>query len=208
MIWALELVHMAAHIIMLDNIIKVLLVNISVVDCQCDTLCSETACSTDSVQVDLRVRDSLVIKLYHWHIIVDNQLCLRYVNTSRDHVRRDQYVDVLVTELFNRRITLLLGHLGEHDVRFEVVLGEESVDLLGEVPRVHEYESLRRLTRLKDILDEIEFLLRLALHVILLYVIKLQLLRLHHDLLRFADNLTLPLMEEVESSLVLGLECS
>ena len=114
-------------------------------------------------------------------------------------------MDFLVPESFNRFIALLLGHLGEHDVRLELCLAKQLVDSLSEVLRVHEDESLGRFARLENFLDEVQLFALLTLHPKLLDVIQLQLFRLDFDLLRFADDLALSLLHELVPGLVLGL---
>lgn len=124
MLGSIKLVHVPTHIVVARDVVQVLLVDRSVVDRQSDTLSAESARTTDTMEVDLRVGDRLVVELDYRHVVVYHELRLGHVDTSCDHVGRDQHVDVLVPELLNGGITLLLGHLGEHDVGLEVVFGK------------------------------------------------------------------------------------
>lgn len=119
---------------MLDDVVQMFLVLRPVIDCQCDSLCAKSARSSNPVQVDLWIRHRFVLEFYYRHIVVNHKLSLRHIDTSSNHIRSYQYVNVLITELLNCSITLLLGHLGKHNVRFEVVFGKQVVDLFCEVP--------------------------------------------------------------------------
>lgn len=134
MVGSIKLVHVTAHIIVLDNVIEMLLILWPIIDCKSNSLGSESTRSTNPVKINFWISHGFILKLYYRYIVVDDELRLWYVDTSSDHVCCDQYVDILISELFNGSITLFLGHLGKHNVRFEVIFCEKVVDLLGKVP--------------------------------------------------------------------------
>ena len=102
------------------------------------------------------------------HVEVDDQLGLRYVNTSGDQVGCNEHIDLLLSESVHRRVSLLLRHLTEHDIRFKVCRSQHSVHCLCELLGVHKDEGLSKLTESEDLLDEVELLALLTLHDILL----------------------------------------
>lgn len=99
---------MIAHIVVLYDVIKMLLVYLPIINGEGDTLGTEPASSSDPMKVDLWIGYRLVVELYHWHVIVDDKLCLRHIDTSSNHIGCNQHVNVLVSELLNGVVTLLL----------------------------------------------------------------------------------------------------
>ena len=189
MLRATQLLYGALHIVMSNDIVEVLLVHLTVVKCESDTVDAETSSSTDSMEVCLGIRCSSLTIEGGGNIIINDELRLKNVNTSGEHVGSNKHVDLLVAELPDGFITLLICHVGEHEIRCETLLSKFSMHGLGKLLGVHEDECLRHLTSLEDFLDEIELLTRLALHSELLHIRELQLLVFHLDLLCHRDDL-------------------
>lgn len=88
-----------------------LLVDLSVVHSEGDTLGTETTRSTNSVKINLWVGNLFILELDGWHVVVDNELCLWNIDTSCNHVSSDKSMNLLVTETTNGVVTLFLCHL-------------------------------------------------------------------------------------------------
>ena len=199
MVRAFELLDHFRHLIVLHDVVEVLLVNVSVVDGQGDTVRAEAASATDTVEVGLRV-SYVLAAIGAWltcrgHIVVDDELRLRHVDASRDHVGRDQNIDLLVAELLDRFITLLVFHFREHDKRGKTSFSQKHMDFFSEVLGVDEDKCLRHLTRLEDLLDKVQLFAWLTSHHILRDVGKFQLLCLDLNLLGLGDDLAHPLLD-------------
>jgi len=165
-----------------------LLVHVSIIDRKCNSLLAESACSSDPMQVGLRISANSAVDLLLWHVVVDDELDLWHVDTSGNQVGSDQHIDLLLSELLDGAVSLLFRHLGEHNVGRVPGLSQPSVDLLSEVQAVDEDEGLGHLTALEDVFDEVQLLLWLASHSVLLDMVKLELLGFDLDLLCLLDD--------------------
>ena len=142
---------------MLDNGIKMSLVNLSIIDRHCNTLNTESSSSTNSMQVcfGISLRPS-ICSLSWWNIIIDNQLCLWDVNTSSDEISGDQHVNLLVSKLLDSLVTLLFGHFGEHDEGMEACLSQHLMYSLCIVFWIYENECLSRFTYFEYFFQEVQ----------------------------------------------------
>jgi len=110
---------------MLNNRVKVSLINFSIVDSHCNTLDTESSSSTNSMEVCFGIGFGLTVwALGRWYIIIDNQLCLRDVNTSSNEIGCDQHINLLVSKLLDCLVTLIFRHFGEHDEGVEACLSQ------------------------------------------------------------------------------------
>ena len=115
----------------------------------------------------MKVSIWLWISLSAWHVKVDDKLRLGHINTSGNQISCNQDIDLLLSESLHCAVSLLLRHLGEHDVGLQICLSQNSVHGLGEFFSVNKYEGLGQLTDCKDLLDEVNFLALLTLHHVL-----------------------------------------
>ena len=172
---------------MLHGTVEVLLVDVSVPKSQRDTVGAKPSSPANPVEVSFMISALLTVSRSHvGHIVVDHELGLWHIDTPCDDVGGDQHIDVTVAEALDGCISLLVRHLGEHDVRLKTLLAQNLVDCVCEVLGVDEDVSLSHLTGLEDLLDEIELLTLLALVLKLLDVVQLKLVSLFDpDLLSF-----------------------
>ena len=110
LVWTLEWVHESLHAIEFQNLVEVFFVNISVVKCKCNSLLSESSCSSNSVEVGLWVSDSLsFVSSSLGHIIVNDQFDLWNIQPSSSDISCNECVDLLTSESFNDFVSLLFG---------------------------------------------------------------------------------------------------
>lgn len=188
MVGALEVVEHLFHLEVLYDLVKVLLVRFSIVDCQGNTFLAESSSSTNSVEVGLRVSHGLVIDSHLRDIVVNDEVNLWYVNTSCHQVGGDEHVNLLFPELLYGLVSELFGHSREHDERFVSCLPQPNMDLLSKVLRVNENERLSHFAGVKHFFDKVKLLLRPALQVVLLDMSQLQFFGLYKNLICVLNN--------------------
>lgn len=108
MVRPLQLVHPVSHVVELNDLIKPLLVLVSVHDGQGYAVSAEPSGSADSMQVGLHI--CLLSLIDCRHIVVDHQLSLRDVDSSGNQVCGDKHLDFLLSELGHDLVSFLLVH--------------------------------------------------------------------------------------------------
>lgn len=190
MLRTIELLNGVTHLVVLHDVIDHRLVDVSIVNGEGDATGAEAASAPDSVEEILVVSLKLpFLVLLRRHIVVDHELGLWDVDTTRNYVCRDQDVDLAVAEPVHDLVALFILHLAEENVALMTVPLQDAVDMLGVVLRVHENEGLRCLASREDLLDEVKLLALSAAVLELLDVAQLQLLRLDFDLDSLLDVL-------------------
>lgn len=190
MLRTIELLNGITHLVVLHDVIDHRLVDVFIVNGEGEAIGAEAASAPDSVEEILVVSLKLpFLVLLRRHIVVDHELGLWDVDTTRDYVCRDQDVDLARAELLHDLVALVIPHLAEENVALMTVLLQAAVDILGVVLRVHENEGLRSLASREDLLEEVKLLAWSAAVLELLDVAQLQLLRLDFDLDSLLDVL-------------------
>lgn len=170
---------------MIEDLVQVRLILVAVVDRNSDTLGAEATRAANSVQVVLGITDSLVAaaSALRRHIEVDHDLDFGHVDTSSEHVGRDDDANFASAELSDHLVTLLDAHVTENDCRFEAILNHHVVQAVRVVLCVDEDDRLGHFARVEDLLNKFRFLTWLAAVLKLPNVVKLQLLFAQVDLL-------------------------
>ena len=171
----LKHVHFVVHLVLVEDLLEVLAVLITVVNRNCDSSSAKSTRSTNPVQIVLRVTDPLVTSLadpLRGHVEVDHNLNLWHINTSREHVCRDDNTDFSRPELFNHLISLLVAHLTKDDCRFEVLAAHHFVQAVRVILRIDENDRLSHFTDVEDFFDEFGLFALLAAVLKLLDVVK------------------------------------
>jgi len=183
----LERTHLVLHLVVVQDLVQISLVLLPVVNRNRDSLGAESARATDSVQVVLRVSDSLVASACALgrHIEVDHDLNLRDIDTSGKHIGSDDDADFAGAELGDHLVTLLNAHVSENDSRLEVVLDHHVVESVSVGLGVNEDDGLGHLARVEDLLNEFGLLTLLAAELELPNMAQLQLLFAKVNLLGF-----------------------
>ena len=177
---------------MVENLIQVALVFVTIVQGDCDTLRTKSSCSTDSVEIVLRVADSLSV----WtlglsrDIKVDNELDLRDIDTSCEQISSDDDADLSSAELGNHFVTLLNAHVTEDDARLVALSAHHGVEAVSVVLCVHKNDSLGHLANVENLLDEIRLLALLSPILELFDVTQVELLLIQTDLLGLLSEVT------------------
>ena len=157
MLGRLKHVHFVVHLVLVENLLEVLAVLITIVNRDCDSSSAKSTRSTNPVQIVLRVTDPLVTSLadpLRGHVKVDHNLNLWHIDTSREHVCRDNNADFSRPELFNHLISLLVAHLTKNDCRFEVLAAHHFVQAVRVILRIDENDRLSHFTDVEDFFDE------------------------------------------------------
>ena len=73
---------------MVQNLVQVRLVDVTVVNCQRKTLSAKATCSSNAMQVVLRIAldRTSAVATHEWNIKVDDDLHLGDVNASSEHI--------------------------------------------------------------------------------------------------------------------------
>ena len=177
---------------MVEDLIQVALIFVAIVQGDCDTLRTKSSCSTDSVQIVLRIADSLSV----WtlglsrDIEVDHELDLGNIDTSCEQISSDDDADFTGAELRNHFVTLLNAHVTEDDARLVALSAHHGVEAVCVVLCVHKNDSLGHLANVENLLDEIRLLALLGPELELLDVTKIQLLLIQTDLLGLLSKVT------------------
>ena len=112
----LQRIHLAFHGVVLCNLVKVLLVLVTVIDANGDTLATEATSAANPVNVGLGVTLLLSVGQVHVRDVkVDDNLDLGHVNTPRKHISSDDHIDFTLAEFVHDEVALLLTHVTEHD---------------------------------------------------------------------------------------------
>jgi len=177
---------------MIENLFQVALVFITIIQGDCDTLRTKSSCSTDSVEIVLRVADSLSV----WSlglsrdIKVDNELDLRDIDTSCEQISCDDDADLSSAELGNHFVTLLNAHVSEDDARLVALSTHHGVEAVCVVLCVHKNNSLGHFANVENLLDEIRLLALLSPVLELFNVTQVELLLIQTDLLGLLSEVT------------------
>jgi hypothetical protein len=159
----LKLIDFASHVIVCDDTIEALFIHISIIKGQCQSIGSKPSSTTNPMQVSIW----LWISLSAWYVKVDDKLSLGHINTSSNQISCNEHIDLLLSESLHSAVSLLLRHLGEHDVGFEICLSQNSMHGLCKFFSVNKDEGLSQFANCKDLFDEFDFLALLTLHHIL-----------------------------------------
>ena len=101
MIGPMQLLHYIFIFVMFHDFVQMLFVDVAVVDGEGDTGRAKTSRSPNTMLVDLGVCKQLAVDLECRHVVVDDQLRLRHVDATGNHVGCDEHVNFLVTELLD-----------------------------------------------------------------------------------------------------------
>ena len=179
-------VHFVVHLVFVENLLKELTVLIAVINSDCDTSRAKPARTTNPVQVILCITDPFITSTTDSrgrHIKVDNDLNLRHIDTSCQHVRRDNNADFSSPELLNHLISFLVAHLTKYDRGFKIFAAHHFVQAISIILSIDENDSLGHFTDIENLFDELWLFAFLAAILELLDVIERQLLFLKIDLM-------------------------
>ena len=160
-------------LIMRNDIVQVLLILVSIINVESDSLSTESTSSTDSVEVSGTICFHLSLNLMGWNIIVDNKFGFWDVDSSRNQICCYQDIDLLISEFLHGVISFFFCHFGEHNIGFETCSVQIFVNLFGEIFSIYEDISLSHFTSFENFFYEIQFLFWLAFHNALFDVIEL-----------------------------------
>lgn len=178
----LKLVHLALHVVVLSNLVKVLLILFTVVDSHSDTLAPETTSAANPVDIGLRVSfPHAVGEMEGGHIKVDDNFDLRHINTPGKHICCDDHVDLTLAEFVHDQVSFLPAHLTEHDCGLVVILAQSVLHEFTELLCVDEDDCLGQGASVENIHDEFDLLFGLTFELVLLNVVQVQFLFLLSD---------------------------
>ena len=192
MLRSLEHVHFVVHLVVVEDLVQVALIFVAIVQGDRDALRTKSSCSTDSVQIVLRIADSLSV----WtlglgrDIEVDHELDLGNIDASCEQISSDDDADFTGAELRNHFVTLLNAHVTEDDARLVALSAHHSVEAVCVVLRVHKNDSLGHLANVENLLDELRLLALLAPELELFDVTQVELLLIQTDLLGLLREVT------------------
>lgn len=168
----LQRIHLAFHGVVLCNLVKVLLVLVTVIDANGDTLATETTSAANPVNVGLGVTLLLSVGQVHiGDVKIDDNLDLGHVNTPRKHIGSDDDIDFTLAEFIHDEVSLLLTHVTEHDRGLVVILSEGVLDQFTEMLGIDENDCLSQSASVEDIHYEVDLLFGLASVLVLLNVV-------------------------------------
>ena len=192
MLRSLEHVHFVVHLVVVEDLVQVALIFVAIVQGDRDALRTKSSCSTDSVQIVLRIADSLSV----WtlglgrDIEVDHELDLGNIDASCEQISSDDDADFTGAELRNHFVTLLNAHVTEDDARLVALSAHHSVEAVCVVLRVHKNDSLGHLANVENLLNELRLLALLAPELELFDVTQVELLLIQTDLLGLLREVT------------------
>ena len=192
MLRSLEHVHFVVHLVVVEDLVQVALIFVAIVQGDRDALRTKSSCSTDSVQIVLRIADSLSV----WtlglgrDIEVDHELDLGNIDASCEQISSDDDADFTGAELRNHFVTLLNAHVTEDDARLVALSAHHSVEAVCVVLRVHKNDCLGHLANVENLLDELRLLALLAPELELFDVTQVELLLIQTDLLGLLREVT------------------
>ena len=189
---SLEHVHFVVHLVVVEDLVQVALIFVAIVQGDRDALRTKSSCSTDSVQIVLRIADSLSV----WtlglsrDIEVDHELDLGNIDASCEQISSDDDADFTGAELRNHFVTLLNAHVTEDDARLVALSAHHGVQAVCVVLRVHKNDSLGHLANVENLLNELRLLALLAPELELFDVTQVELLLIQTDLLGLLREVT------------------
>ena len=112
---------------MVQDLVQVNFIDLSVVDSDRKTLCTEPARAPNPMQVVLWVSLLFILSRAHHdrNIKIDNDLNLRNVDAPSEHICSDDYCNFAGPELLNHFVSLLVVHLSENDDHLKTCLPQD-----------------------------------------------------------------------------------
>lgn len=157
-----EFVNHWSHIVVLNDLIKMLFVLVTVVDCKGDSLFTESTCSSNSVKVCFLITLLFFFILWpnlllSWYIEINNKFSFRNINTPSYHVSTNKSMDFLPSETCHGFISFLFIHFTKHNIWRFSFLSQHSVDCISKIFSIYENERLSSIHFIKYLFQEVNF---------------------------------------------------